>query len=45
MKFIDSLNQGFKYLSEAILRIFSPREEAYPEIGVQPFAGDPYQEN
>ena len=31
----------FDFVSQAIARIFSPNEEPVPEIGVQPFEGDP----
>lgn len=31
------------YISEAVARIFSPSDDAYPIIGVQPFSGDPYK--
>jgi hypothetical protein len=29
------------YFSEAISRIFGLNDDAYPNIGVQPFEGDP----
>ena len=32
------------YLSEGVIRVFSPRDDAYPVTGVQPFSGEPYQE-
>jgi hypothetical protein len=31
----------FRYLSGGFLRIFSPRDDNYPETGVQPFEGKP----
>ncbi|MBV8885916.1 MAG: hypothetical protein JO235_18240 [Chroococcidiopsidaceae cyanobacterium CP_BM_RX_35] len=37
-KMFDSIAQ---YISEAVTRIFGPRDDAYPVIGVQPFDGDP----
>jgi hypothetical protein len=37
--FIDGLVQ---YFVEPIARIFGPDDNTYPEIGVQPFEGDPY---
>ena len=40
-KMIDSLVQ---YFSDAIARIFGPSDDAYPDVGVQPFEGDPYSE-
>jgi hypothetical protein len=38
---IESITQ---YISEAVWRIFSPTEDAYPVIGVQPFTGEPFNE-
>lgn len=32
------------YLSEGVIRVFSPKDDYYPVIGVQPFSGEPYQE-
>jgi len=29
-----------QYFSEAIARIFSPRDDEFPATGVQPFEGD-----
>jgi len=40
-KMIDSVIQ---YISEAVTRIFGPSDDAYPAIGVQPFAGEPFEE-
>ncbi len=34
-----------QYIIEAMTRIFGPSDDAYPAIGVQPFAGDPYKQN
>ena len=31
------------YFSEAVARIFSPRDDMYPATGEQPFEGDPYK--
>jgi hypothetical protein len=33
-----------RYITEAAVRIFGPNDDAYPNIGVQPFTGDPYKE-
>lgn len=33
-----------QYLSEAAMRIFSPTDDAYPVIGVQPFTGEIYKQ-
>lgn len=32
------------YLSEGATALFSPNRDQYPNIGVQPFDGDPYSE-
>ncbi|NJL91877.1 MAG: nicotinate phosphoribosyltransferase [Coleofasciculaceae cyanobacterium SM2_1_6] len=37
--------QAGQYLSEAILRIFSPDQDIYPVIGTQAFEGDPCKES
>ncbi|MBF2063124.1 MAG: hypothetical protein IGS39_01620 [Calothrix sp. C42_A2020_038] len=29
------------FISGAVARIFAPRDDDYPESGVQPFEGDP----
>lgn len=33
--------QLINYISGAVNRIFSPRDDDYPVTGVQPFEGDP----
>jgi hypothetical protein len=33
-----------EYISAAVARIFGPNDDQYPEIGVQPFEGEPYTE-
>jgi hypothetical protein len=40
-KLFESMTQ---YISEAVVRIFSPNDDAYPIIGVQPFSGEPFHE-
>ena len=42
MGFFQSLNAAFNYLAEAVYRIFSPHDDAYPATGMQPFLGRPY---
>jgi hypothetical protein len=32
-----------QYLFEGVGRIFSPTDDEYPLIGVQPFAGEPFK--
>ena len=41
---MKSLDTILRYVSQAIARIFSPNEEPVPEIGTQPYDGDPYSE-
>ncbi|HEY9665479.1 MAG TPA: hypothetical protein V6C91_01680 [Coleofasciculaceae cyanobacterium] len=41
-KLFSSVTQ---YISEAVVRIFGPIDDAYPVTGVQPFSGEPFQEN
>lgn len=36
----DGTTQVFTYILGAAKRIFSPRDDNYPETGVQPFKGD-----
>ncbi|EDX73895.1 hypothetical protein [Coleofasciculus chthonoplastes] len=33
-----------QYISEAVVRIFGPSDDAYPSTGVQPFSGEPFHE-
>jgi len=40
MKVSPILAQVAQYLSEAILRIFSPNQDIYPLIGIQAFEGE-----
>ncbi|MBJ7899852.1 MAG: isochorismate synthase [Cyanobacteria bacterium RI_101] len=41
-----NIGQAFQdlvqYFTEAFARIFGPSTDEYPEVGVQPFDGDPY---
>jgi hypothetical protein len=40
-KMMDSV---VRYIIEAMTRIFGPSDDEYPEVGVQPFTGEPYEE-
>lgn len=40
MRVSTMVNGVAQYLSEAIARIFGPRDDAYPETGFQPFTGE-----
>lgn len=41
-KMVHSIVQ---YFTEAFARIFGPSTDEYPEVGVQPFGGDPHVGN
>ena len=43
MKFAKMFANLNTYLSEAVARIFSPRDDMYPATGEQPFEGDPHK--
>lgn len=42
MNMFRSLTNAVHYLSEAVTRVFSPSHDEYPNVGVQPFDGEPY---
>jgi hypothetical protein len=42
--FSITLQRGIRYVSRAIVHIFSPARDEYPKTGVQPFVGEPYDE-
>jgi hypothetical protein len=42
IKLMDNLNSFF---AEAIARIFAPSDDAYPNVGVQPYSGDPFRDD
>ncbi|MEO1432141.1 MAG: hypothetical protein AAFS12_09365 [Cyanobacteria bacterium J06632_19] len=37
------LSNMAQYISEAVMRIFGPSDDAYPNSGVQPFTGEIYK--
>ena len=43
MSISRTINSTIQYLSEAVVRIFGPSDDAYPVIGIQPFAGEPFK--
>lgn len=45
MKIIQGLKDTFKYLFTGVAKIFQPSDDNYPETGVQPFEGEPYDES
>ena len=42
--FMKFVGQTFQYIVEAVAEVFSPNDDNYPSIGVQPFDGEPYRE-
>lgn len=45
MHVLSWLNDSFNYIFEAAVRTFSPTGDSYPNIGIQPYDGDPYSSN
>ncbi|TAF56477.1 MAG: isochorismate synthase [Oscillatoriales cyanobacterium] len=41
MKVLEQAKQALRFFSEAAIRLFSPSDDSYPEVGVQPFEGRP----
>lgn len=39
------LQSIIQYLTEGFIRIFTPTDDRYPAIGVQPFGGEVYYPN
>lgn len=44
MNIFKVFGDAVRYLYEGATRLFSPDGDQYPNIGVQPFSGDPYSE-
>lgn len=44
MRISKMLDSVIQYISEGVTRIFSPSDDAYPAVGVQPFSGEPFKE-
>jgi hypothetical protein len=44
MNIVKMTTDALQYLSEGVARLFSPRDDQYPAIGVQPFDGEPFSE-
>lgn len=42
MNILQAIKDTVQFLVEASTRLFSPSDNQYPDIGVQPFDGDPY---
>lgn len=45
MTILNKVQNAFKFIWEGSNRIFGPDDNSYPETGVQPFSGDPYNES
>ena len=43
MKLFTWLQEMVQYLGKGVARLLSPANDDYPEIGVQPFDGEPYE--
>lgn len=41
LKLARWMSELSNWVSAAVARLFSPTDDAYPTIGVQPFSGDP----
>lgn len=41
----QTLKSIIQYITEGFFRIFSPNNDRYPDIGIQPFEGEEYQPN
>lgn len=44
MSIIKRLQNALQYVWDGAARIFSPADDKYPESGVQPFEGEPFDE-
>jgi len=40
MKLLQLIADGTKFVSEAVLKVFSPNRDNFPATGVQPFTGE-----
>ena len=40
MNLFQVISKGIRFVSEGVLRIFSPHKDNYPQTGVQSFTGD-----
>lgn len=44
MKIFSQLRQMFQYLWGGTSRLFRPSDDEYPKSGVQPFSGEPFED-
>ena len=40
-----TVTDAIQYVTEGFARIFSPTDDRYPAIGIQPFEGEEYKPN
>jgi hypothetical protein len=45
MNLSKSLTNVMRFVSEAVIRLFSPTDDNYPNTGVQPFEGKSSKDN
>lgn len=45
MKVANFLQNLVQYITEGFAKIFGPTHDEYPDVGVQPFEGEPYKNN
>ncbi|HEY9897152.1 MAG TPA: isochorismate synthase [Candidatus Sericytochromatia bacterium] len=45
MSLFKQFDNVVQYFSGALVRIFGPSDDSYPETGVQPFEGTPSKKN
>lgn len=45
MSIFKGLQEALQYIAEGVVRIFRPSDDEYPNIGVQPFAGDSFEDD
>jgi hypothetical protein len=45
MSIFKWLQEELQYIGEGVVRIFRPNDDEYLNIGVQPFAGDSYEDD
>jgi len=44
MNILERTSNVIQYLYEAVAWAFSPIDDTYPAIGIQPFEGEPYSQ-
>lgn len=44
MKVITLIQDTFQYLVKGVSRLFQPTDDDYPKTGVQPYSGDPSED-